>query len=54
MDEDTHAPAVEAPKPKTFELSFQIPEEMLETFARIGLEVVLKQRLQEISDTVKR
>lgn len=57
MSDETHTPEVEtvAEKPKaTFSLEFQIPEEMMEVFARIGLEVVLKQRLQEISDSVKK
>lgn len=51
---DTPVPAKETAKEKSFSLEFQIPEEMMEVFAKIGLEVVLKQRLQEISETVKK
>jgi len=37
-----------------FSIDFDIPPDMLETFARIGLEFVLKQRMQEINNMVKK
>lgn len=37
-----------------FAIEFDIPPDMLETFARIGLEFVLKQRMQEINNMVKK
>jgi hypothetical protein len=53
MSEET-APTKEPTKKASFSLEFHIPEEMLEVFAKIGLDVVLKQRLKEIEDSVKK
>ena len=58
MDEDVvvaaPAPVAEPTSKETFTIEFQIPEHMLATFARIGLEVVMKQRMNEIEESVKK
>lgn len=51
--EDADVAQTAAPDTK-FSIEFEIPPDMLETFARIGLEFVLKQRMQEINSLVKK
>lgn len=53
VDQDVQPEAPTPPDVK-FAIEFDIPPDMLETFARIGLEFVLKQRMQEINNMVKK
>lgn len=59
MSEDVKVEEVPAPAPvkeddKSFTIEFNLEGDMLEFCAKIGLEVLLKQRMNEIAESIKK